>query len=245
MDNILTKRTWILSIMVVVGLSLVWLIPNSGEFKKSRLIEDLPERLVERKGVELEISAKERKVLAADTTFTRKRYFEELENADSYIDVSVVFSGKDINNSIHRPEVCLKAQGWNFESEKHVSIEVDGMTIPFKEIVCSRPRVKNDRLPYKNSKGETIVDRRVQYYTFIGTEKIVAGHYERTWEDIKLRVLKGNDQQWAYITISMDVTENPMDDTREVQYFNILNLAQTKEAVKEFQIRSMPDLLVN
>lgn len=243
MENILTKKVWKLSIMVVVGLSLVWLIPNSGDFKRSRLIENLPDRLVERKGVELEISAEERKILAADTTFSRKRYFDESKDADSFIDLSVVFSGKDINNSIHRPEVCLKAQGWNFESEKYVSIVSDGLTVPFKEIVCSRPRVKNEHRPHKNTKGEVIVDRRVQYYTFIGTDKIVSGHYERTWEDVKLRVLKGTDQQWAYITISMDVTENITDDTKEVLYFNILNLEQTKEALKTFKEQAMIVLL--
>ncbi|MFT6793490.1 MAG: hypothetical protein ACJAR1_001486 [Rubritalea sp.] len=243
MDKTLTKRVWIMSIMVLVGLSLVWLIPDSGVFKESQLIAELPDKLVGRQGVKLKISTEERKILAKDTTFSRTRYFDESVNADSFIDISVVFSGKDINNSIHRPEVCLKAQGWNFESEKHVSITTEGMTIPFKEIVCFRPRQKNEHVPHKNLKGEIIVDRRVQYYTFVGSEEIVAGHYERTWEDIQMRLLKGTDQQWAYITISMDVTENAQDDTNRKRYFNNLNLAQTKSAVKEFQLRAMPVLL--
>ena len=157
MDKTLTKRVWIMSIMVLVGLSLVWLIPDSGVFKESQLIAELPDKLVGRQGVKLKISTEERKILAKDTTFSRTRYFDESVNADSFIDISVVFSGKDINNSIHRPEVCLKAQGWNFESEKHVSITTEGMTIPFKEIVCFRPRQKNEHVPHKNLKGEIII----------------------------------------------------------------------------------------
>jgi hypothetical protein len=243
MDKTLTKRVWVMSIMVLVGLSLVWLIPNSGAFKESRLTAELPDTLIGRKGVKLKISNEERKILADDTTFSRTRYFDESVHADSFIDISVVFSGKDINNSIHRPEICLKAQGWNFESEKYVTITTEGITIPFKEIVCFRPRQKNEYRPHKNSKGEIIVDYRVQYYTFVGAENIVAGHYERTWEDIQMRILRGTDQQWAYITISMDVTENTKGDMNSRRYFNILNTAQTKAAVKEFQLKALPILL--
>lgn len=243
MDKLITKRTWIMSIMVVVGLSLVWLVPNSGEFRESRLIAELPDNLIGRLGRELQISAEERKVLADDTAFSRSRYFDESAQPDSFIDVSVVFSGKDINNSIHRPEICLKAQGWNFESEKYVTIEAEGVTIPFKEIVCARPRQESEERPFKNSKGEIIVDRRIQYYTFVGTEEIVAGHYERTWEDIKMRLLKGTDQQWAYITISMDVTESAQDGSEQSLYFNVLNLEQTRAALKEFNMKAMPKLL--
>lgn len=241
--QLLTKKTWILALMVVGGLSLVWLIPNSGKFRESRLIEELPKELVDRVGVELDISALERKTLAPDTTFTRKRYFIDEKLSDPPIDVSVVFSGKDINNSIHRPEVCLEAQGYSFLSEKYITIDVGEGLIPFKEIVCARARVATDGVLDKNSKGETIVDTRIQYYTFVGAETIVAGHYERTWEDIKMRLLKGTDQQWAYITISMDVTEGDKEDTGWAKYFNNLNVEQVKAALIEFQTVAMPLLL--
>ena len=214
MDRILNKKSWILAIMVTLGLSLVWVVPNSGKFQASKLLNQLPEKLQDRIGVDLEISSQERKTLAPDTTFARKRYFQNVrENASPYVDVSVVFSGKDINNSIHRPEVCLRAQGWQFLSEKYVTVEANGEMIPFKEIVCARQRVATDKGPDKNSKGETITDKRIQYYTFVGAEEIVAGHYERTLADMKMRVLKGTDQQWAYTTISMDVTNNPVSYT--------------------------------
>lgn len=244
MNQLLTKKTCILSIMMVAGLSLVWLIPNSGVFQSSRLMEKLPEELLDRVGVDLEISSKERETLAADTTFARKRYFQNLaEGADPAVDVSVVFSGKDINNSIHRPEVCLKAQGWKFLSEKYVTIEAGGEIIPFKEIICARPRVATDKMADKNSKGETIVDKRIQYYTFIGAEKIVAGHYERTWEDMKMRVGKGSDQQWAYITFSMNVTLNPTDDAKDAGYYKSLDIDQTRVVMKQFKVAALPLLL--
>ena len=230
--------------MVIFGLSLVWLVPNTGKFQVSRLIEELPENILNRLGVDLEISQLERKTLAPDTTFVRKRYYQPVrENASPHIDVSVVFSGKDINNSIHRPEVCLRAQGWSFLSEKYVTIQAGDKLVPFKEIVCARQRVATDNAPDKNSKGEVIVDKRIQYYTFVGAEKIVAGHYERTWEDMKMRVLRGTDQQWAYTTISMDVTDNPIDEIFDKSRFEILDVEETRSALKGFISKAMPVLL--
>ncbi len=246
MDALLTKRTWILAIMVAVGFSLVWAIPTSGVFRSSQLIEELPNTLLGRVGVELEVSQKEKDTLADDTTFARKRYFDNKEeNADPYVDVSVVFSGKDINNSIHRPEICLVAQGWTLSSETYVMVDFGERRIPFKEIVSARTRVSTDGSASKNSKGEAIIDTRVLYYTFAGAEAIVAGHYERTWEDIKTRILQGTDQQWAYVTISMDVTKNPLDDIKEKSYFKEFDVEQTRAALKEFTSDAMPLLLNN
>jgi len=121
--------------------------------------------------------------------------------------VSVVFSGKDINNSLHRPEVCLRAQGWNFVSERDITLSdvlPDGNKFPMREIICTRPRLGSEQ----NTEGEVIVDKLIQYYTYIGSKAIVSGHYERTWEDVKSRVFKGADQQWAYLTVSMPVTQH-------------------------------------
>lgn len=243
MEKLLVKKIWILSMIITVGLSLIWLIPDKGTFRESRLISELPERLAGRIGVSLEISALERGTLAPDTTFSRKRYFDESLDPDIYIDLSVVFSGKDINNSIHRPEICLKAQGWNFESERYVVIDSGNKSIPYKEIVCSRPRVESDDIAYKNSKGEVIVDRIVQYYTFAGAEKLTAGHYERTWEDIKMRVFQGTDQQWAYLTISMVVTDSLGGEELIAKHYNSLNLAETKSRLKKFSSDTMYKLI--
>lgn len=245
MDKDMANRLWKLLAMVVCGFSLVWLIPESGVFRASRLIAELPDELLNRASVDLKISSKERATLAKDTIFARKRYYYDQQFSDPYVDVSVVFSGKDINNSIHRPEICLRAQGWTLQSERYVVLESGGVSIPYKEILSSRPRVSTDGMAYKNSKGEIIVDQRLLYYTFVGADSIVAGHYERTWEDIKCRVLKGADQQWAYVTISMDVTKNPLNDMQKQSYFKELDVEQTRVVLEGFVSEAMPLLLKN
>lgn len=209
MSNV-TKRVWILLAVLSVGFSSIYLLPKSEEMKLSRLSKELPKELGAWGSEASQVSAAEKKILAADTDFARRSYTNPSELGFFPIEVSVVFSGKDINNSLHRPEVCLRAQGWEFVSESYVNLEgimPDGSDLSVKEIVCIRRRVKVDGVdPPKNKQGEALYDKRIQYYTFFGHESIVSGHYQRTWADIKARLLNGYDQQWAYATFSVPVT---------------------------------------
>lgn len=196
--------------MLAIGFSLIWLLPNQKEMEPSRLSHNLPENFDEWKSIAREVSPQERKILAEDTEFARRFYYDPAYSGWHGFEVSVVFSGKDINNSLHRPEVCLIAQGWKFTGERYISLKgvmPDGSDLPVKEIVCVRPRVAAEGEEVDRAKnGEPVYDKRIQYYTFIGSHSIVAGHYERTWQDIKDRILGGYDQQWAYATFSTMVT---------------------------------------
>ena len=233
MDKIITKRTWVLSIMVLLGLSLVWLIPNTGVFRESMLTNALPEKLNGLDGEELKITKEERDVLADDTTFARKRYKSLTDNSKPPMDISVVFSGKDINNSLHRPEICLRAQGWNFLTEKYIVLEgllPDGSDLPMKKIVCEQ----------KLEDGSLI--KKVQLYTLFGSEVVVSGHYDRTFEDIKARLLKGTDQQWAYATFSISDTVHYRDLYGELVKEKI-EIQQCEETLKQFITDSVPHLV--
>jgi len=244
------KRTWILTLLITVGFFSALAIPRSGETTLSWLKSKLPESLDNRIGERLKVSEKELEILAKDTTFERQLYRDQTYRdgkLDPDLHVSIVFSGKDINNSIHRPEVCLVAQGWNIVSSKSVSIAVDlptGKYVNFTELVSKRPRVKIVKDDLGNEiDRETITDVSVQYYTFVGSQKIVAGHYERTWEDIRTRVMKGHDQQWAYMTVSASVMSAYVDQGYNIGNLNSLNVNETKEMLKSFIANTLPSML--
>ncbi|MGB0992846.1 MAG: exosortase-associated EpsI family protein [Akkermansiaceae bacterium] len=198
----LKKRLYILAGVLLVGYSGVWFLPKAGEMKLSRLARHLPMEFESFRGQRVEVTGEEYNILAKDTEFERIKYADISSVNQPFIEVSVVFSGKDINNSIHRPERCLRSQGWNFVKERTIVIKnilADGSDMPFREIVCETTRKRED--------GVQIKTQRVQYYTFFGHSTITESHYGRTWADMKDRVLKGHDQQWAYATFSMPVTE--------------------------------------
>lgn len=248
MKNTISKRVWKLSIILILGFSLVWLVPNTGEFQKSLLKSSLPETSGRWTGSELPISGEELKILAEDTTFARKRYFSSIGKTRIPISVSVVFSGKDINNSIHRPEVCLRAQGFSIKLERYLEVEnvtPEGNSIEMKEMVSLRPRTKvNYPNSYKNAQGEVIYDQQIQYYAFIGADKAVAGHYERSWEDIKNRLMKGEDQQWAYITISAPETQSLIDQGLNLgASFEPADIEETRKILTGFMSELLPEIL--
>jgi len=196
------KRLYILAAVLLAGFSTIWLLPKSSEMKLSRLKRHLPMEFGPMRGTPEAVTGKELDILAKDTEFERAQYINLDERSHPPVEVSIVFSGKDLNNSIHRPERCLKAQGWNFEVERKIFVEgvmPDGSDMPFREIVCSKPVRLDD--------GRKITIRRVQYYTFFGHSVVVEGHYGRTLQDMKDRLFKGYDQQWAYATFSIPVTK--------------------------------------
>ncbi|MGJ8672995.1 exosortase-associated EpsI family protein [Rubritalea sp.] len=245
--NGVTKRLWILLGVLSLGFSAIWILPKQKEMVSSRLSKDLPASVGSWTSEKREVSAAELKILAADTEFARRYYTDTYDKGFSGVEVSLVFSGKDINNSLHRPEICLRAQGWNFERERSIVIPnvfADGSGLQVREIVCVRPRVKHNGVePPKNKFGEPVYDKRIQYYTFFGAEKIVSGHYDRTFADIEARLFKGYDQQWAYATFSVPVTSVYRDQGFRIPDEQVFDEKQSAEIMEGFMRELLPQVV--
>ena len=59
---------------------------------------------------------------------------------------------------------------------------------------------------------ETTDKRRIEvtnldYYWFIGYKQMTASHLTRTGIDIRDRILHGQNQRWAYVTVAANVTQ--------------------------------------
>ncbi|MEN8773866.1 MAG: exosortase-associated EpsI family protein [Akkermansiaceae bacterium] len=211
------RRLLILSAIVAVFAGVVVAFPERPGMKASRLAKSLPESLGSWVGKPEEPGAAEKDKLAKDTEFERMRY-EDQNGLLPSIQTSIVFSGKNLSQSIHQPEVCLDAQGWQFMAQKRHKWEgllPNREVLPVKEILCRRVLMrKNEAGDLEDillPNGEKAYLWRVFYYTFFGHEKVVSGHYERTGEDIKDRIFKGYDQRWAYATFSSLVTQKHRD----------------------------------
>lgn len=241
------KRTWILLLVLTVGFSSIWALPKQKQMVLSRLSPILPEQVAGWDSEVRQVGERELKLLAKDTSFARRGYDSPALPDFRGVEVSVVFSGKDINNSLHRPEICLRAQGWNFVQERSIKLKgvmPDGSDLPVREIVCVRPRTKMNGIdPPTNKQGDPLYDRRIQYYTFFGSEEIVSGHYARTWVDVKTRVVGGYDQQWAYATFSSTVTSA----YREQGFLNndekVYDDQQTAAVMADFIKKLLPKVL--
>jgi EpsI family protein len=192
----ITKRLFILQSFLVLGLGSVFLIPKDIRMAPAAIDLSLPEFIGDWYGLDQTISQGERDILGPDTQFARKLYTKGTDE----IAVSIVLSGPDMNTSIHRPERCLPAQGWTIADSKTLSI-----LLPAAPLKATRLQNIRD-VPQPNGKPFRVRD--LSYYWFVGHSTVTPSHYKRAWIDIRDRVLKGQNQQWAYVTVTSTITKD-------------------------------------
>lgn len=195
-------------------LSLSLLIPEKAELQASSMSMKLPLRfdLPDWYGIRRQESPGERKGLAPDTLFSKADYSllynKEWSKQMPDVHVSLVFSGNDMNQSIHRPEMCLPSQGHLSLQTSDIALTLkNGKKIAFSRLTSHRP-------------APNIPDKKlhfIHYYTFVGKGNIVHTHMRRVIYDILDRSLKGKVQRWAYCQVGtywsphLNITEEDAD----------------------------------
>jgi len=161
-------------------------------------------------------SPEERKALAIDTEFEKRDYFlldpvtdVPKINPIHGLQASIVLSGHDLNDSIHRPERCLPAQGFKELQLSEVSVPVSDKQIAVRRIRCYQER--NDPKtgkPFTGTDGTRIRFQYVFYYWFVGSHTVTPSHYNRTFVDMKDRLFQGFDQRWAFVLLGGAFTDS-------------------------------------
>lgn len=194
------KKLVIAQIILAAGLGTMYALPRTYEIRESAIIMSLPSFVGEWHGKPIEVSELEDKSLADDTDHEKKWYSRFTPGKLGEFDVVhafIVLSGDDMNNSIHRPERCHTAQGYTIEERGEVEIDIgQGRTLKVMRLLSTRG-VKDSTQRISN----------VTYYWFTGAEAVSNGHYERTWIDMRDRLLTGSNQRWAYVTVAAEFGE--------------------------------------
>ena len=142
------------------------------------------------------VSLGERTILPPDTRFMKCNYSDWLGDVWR---VTVVVNGKR-RLSIHRPEICLPAQGMSIEGGHVAKFRLaDGTTLP---IHCMKVRSR-----------DSVSDSRMGFaYFFVSARERVASHFGRIMISVKDRVFRRKVTRWAMVTLS---GEEPFDTTAE------------------------------
>ena len=194
------KRLLLLQALLLVGLGSVFLIPQKTTLGPAGIGMTLPDRVGRWTGEKAPVSQEELKGLAPDTQFAREWYTNP---AGDRIFVSIVLSGADMGNSIHRPERCLVAQGWTVEASRSAFIPMPDGKPPLEVTALT-----DVRQWHASEKAPPVAVKNLNYYWFIGSHDITASHLVRTIIDIRDRLLHGDNQRWAYVTVAAYVTDN-------------------------------------
>jgi EpsI family protein len=189
-------RPAVLLIVLLLGFSTVFALHTSRE-QPIGIKRVLPEFVGQWYGRDAEVTQRERDILAADTQFARKRY---TNGSGDNILASIVISGEDLDNSIHRPERCLPSQGLTIIESSARSIGMpDGQSLAVTRLKDVRevPAPGAKRVPIYN----------LNYYWFVGYHRTTASHFQRTLFDMSDRIIRGYNQRWAYVTVAADITQ--------------------------------------
>lgn len=150
-----------------------------------------------------EVSCGERAYLPADTLFLKGNYYDAFGDR---LHVSVVVNGAS-RRSIHRPELCLPAQGFSIESIRNRELpDGNGGRLSVK-IVDLRPSLAGQQR------------RAGQVYYFISANHQTASHYVRLLISIRDRAIFNRVTRWAMVAIVGDPPFNTPERLDAVQSF--------------------------
>ncbi|MEX1117275.1 MAG: exosortase C-terminal domain/associated protein EpsI [Terrimicrobiaceae bacterium] len=187
------------AVAAVIGATL-WFCTNASELNtvaEPGVQMSLPRQIGNFYGTEEEASEAERKILPGDTEILRMRY--ENIKGDS-ITASIVLSGGE-KRSIHRPEICLPAQGWTIGTGHVIPITLaSGKTMDVMQLKLSRP-VEIQPGVFHQIRSQFI-------YWFVGKDITTADHKVRIFKTSWDRVFHKTNHRWAYVLISALVEDS-------------------------------------
>jgi exosortase len=157
----------------------------------------LPLSLGEYQGRELEMTLNEKNLLDEGVKLARTGYASA--NGRQIL-ATVIMSGFE-KRSLHRPEVCLPAQGWTVTDRMPVSLHLaDG-----RDVDVMMMRVFRDVEP---KPGVRIRTRAVNFYWYIGSDGTnCADHYEHIFLSYYDAVFRNIQHRWSMASIYVPLPE--------------------------------------
>lgn len=204
--------------------ALCLLLPTPNTPPKAGVIMDLPESIAGFAGKIIPATPGEIATLPSDTQIVRREY---TDLAGDRIMASIVLSGGE-KRSIHRPEVCLPAQGWSMRGGRVEELPLaDGRDL----------KVMNLSLVRDVEVGPG--DRRKLYanyfYWFVGNGVTTPYHWSRVFLTSFDRITKNLNHRWAYVIVMSVVTEGFAPRGK--------NEIQTVEMLKQFTTQLAPTFM--
>ena len=219
----MTTSRLALLLAVLLTMSTVFFLPKQVQEQPTGVKLELPATVGEWQGKDEPITDKEIGTLGKETEFARKSY---TNGRGDQLQATIVLAGHDMDTSIHRPERCLKAQGWSLAEAPVVKIAVPGRG------VLDTTRLKVVKMVQPDD-GKPFPYTNLNYYWFTGCTDTTASHLARTRIDVTDRLLHGYNQRWAYFTVAATITKDMKRNGRTE--------AETDALIRDFIQRMVPE----
>lgn len=172
-------------------------------------------------GFDALVSEAEHRILPKDTEFSRKDYDDFHGNR---IFFSIVLSGKQ-QYTIHPPQVCLVAQGWNIVKEEDVPIRLNSG----RELVVRNLSIQRDTI--SENKEHHLIHAYYMYW-YVADGITTPSHSTRNWVSSWDRILHNRDHRWAYVIAMSLITQSFQSDG--------LDADRTREMLADFIRQIVP-----
>ena len=171
----------------------------------------LPDQAGDWKGGEMTgLTKEERDILPSDTEGARRIY---TDSAGHQVFCSLVLAGRDVT-SIHRPELCLRGQGWQWGGMSVAEIPM--AAAPGGMLRVSRIDATHAVVSKDGQKGQA---QSVFLYWFIGKDRTTPYHWQRILWTTMDRVLHNRNHRWAYFLVNAPVATTQADTLQVVSRF--------------------------
>ena len=219
-------RELVVLLMALTTLLLCFHGAKSLGVSESGVIMHLPDALLGMAGKPTPVSESEKAILPGDTEMVKMGY---QGTPAELVSVQVVLAGGE-QRSIHRPEICLPAQGWSLEGGHAVTVRLsNGHDLQVMRLTARRPITLNN-----GAKSEL---ENVFYYWFVGRDVTTPYHLQRILMTNLDMVFHNINHRWAYVVVSAPVLKGLVPDGRD--------LAQTDELLSKVVSDLAPRIMKN
>ena len=190
---------------------------------------DLPTLIGEFWGTTEPVSPSELAMLPGDTEFA-KRVYQDLSG--NTLTAQIVLSGGE-KRSIHRPEVCLPAQGWTIQGGEVIAVPLaNGRSLDVMKLTLVRQ--------IEVAPGERRTMKSYFLYWFVGKNTSTPYHWVRLAKTNWDMVLSKLQHRWAYVIVSAPVLEGFKPGAKSDQQTLDMLKDFIRQSVPKFQLSEMP-----
>ncbi|MFV1993787.1 MAG: exosortase-associated EpsI family protein [Verrucomicrobiales bacterium] len=230
-DIFTSSRSLLMRPLVVLSMAAITVVfclnsPATSKGDNAGVTMELPERVLSYEGTPRDVSEAEKKILPADTEFAKMVYLDDGGPAESLF-TSIVLSASE-RRSLHRPEVCLPAQGWTINSSQVVPVEMDGG----RDLRVTKLGLSSER---EIRPGEVALVEAIYVYWYVGKDVTTPSTLDRILRTSIDNVFRNVNHRWAYVSV-MALIPGSVDASGRGEEATMQAIADfVREAVPEFQ----------
>ena len=215
-------------VLVLATLTLLLCLHDSKSLgvSESGVIMQLPGELLHMEGKATPESESEKAILPGDTEMVKMDYQDFLSDN---VTVQIVLAGGE-KRSIHRPEICLPAQGWTLDGGHVKTVKLsNGHDLQVMRLTARRPIVLKN-----GTKAEL---ENVFCYWFVGHNATTPYHLRRVLMTNLDMVFHNINHRWAYVVVSAPVLKGLAPNGKDLE--------QTDELVTQAIAELAPKIMKN